>query len=812
VAEDTELHRMVALKEIKPEYAQRMESRGRFVLEAEVTGRLEHPGIVPVYGLGAHADGRPYYAMRFIRGDDLAAAVAQFHARAPVRFDSLEFRGLLGRFVAVCQTVAYAHSRGVLHRDLKPGNIRLGKFGETLVLDWGLAKVTDRPRVDGAVADEEEQLRPRGEGWAATEAGTVMGTPAFMSPEQARGGGDEVGLAADVYGLGASLYALLTNRAPFRGEVAEVLAQVQRGAWVPARQVNPAVPAALDAICRKAMAPRPEDRYASALELAKDVEAWLADEPVGAYREPAGARVRRWVRKHPRRVTAAVVLLLATVVGLTTGTVLLGQANRRAEAQRDLARKHLEAARKAVDDSFTTVSESTLLKSGQPGLQKLRKQLLESALRYYKEFVRQRGDDPELREELAQAYFRVGSISLETGDLPQAREAFHEARNLYRTLQQEHPDDPSFTNSLARTCRYLGIVQAVTGRGAEAASSFQQAIDLGEGLVRNHPRVAEYRKDLGWAYNNLANQQWEARKPRAALTYYEKAVGTWRDGGNSADVRNALAQGYSNLGLAQRLLGRPADARRSVEQAVAVQKKLADEDTKVLDYQIRLFNHYGNLGYVLATAGHSTRAFEAYRKAIDELGTRFVEKNPDVPEARYYLADACNGLGDLLVDTEQAEQGLKSFQEGLKHGEEIARRVGVFRQNVDHMAISHRGIGKALRKLGKPTEALASLKKAIEIEPKGGSNDPRVLYNRACTRALCSAVIGQAKRERTAREKAEERRYANEAVRTLQQYVGLGYCDALRLKSDPDFNAIRSRKDFRALVREAEQNAKGQGE
>jgi tRNA A-37 threonylcarbamoyl transferase component Bud32 len=164
VAEDTELHREVVLKEIKQEHAQHQEFRDRFVLEGEVTGRLEHPSIVPVYGLGMYPDGRPYYAMRFIRGENLAEAIAQSHARTPVRFDSLEFRGLLGRFVAVCQAVASAHSRGVLHRDLKPGNIMLGKFGETLVVDWGLTKVTDRPGVAGAVVDEEELLRPLGGG------------------------------------------------------------------------------------------------------------------------------------------------------------------------------------------------------------------------------------------------------------------------------------------------------------------------------------------------------------------------------------------------------------------------------------------------------------------------------------------------------------------------------------------------------------------------------------------------------------------------------------------------------------------------
>src|SRR5205823_2994627 len=178
VAHDEELHREVALKEIQEQHADNPDSRGRFLLEAEITGGLEHPGIVPVYGLGTYPDGRPYYAMRFIRGDSLQDAIGRFHevekpGRDPVQ-RALEFRQLLGRFVDVCNAIAYAHSRGVLHRDLKPGNIMLGRYGETLVVDWGLAKPIER-RETIAASGERPLMPSSASGSSFTQMGSAVG-------------------------------------------------------------------------------------------------------------------------------------------------------------------------------------------------------------------------------------------------------------------------------------------------------------------------------------------------------------------------------------------------------------------------------------------------------------------------------------------------------------------------------------------------------------------------------------------------------------------------------------------------------------
>ena len=195
---------------------------------------------MPVYGLGTYGGGRPYYAMRFIKGDSLKEAIEHFHADDALKNDpgrrSLELRKLLRRFLDVCNAIDYAHSRGVIHRDIKPANIIVGKHGETLVVDWGLAKAVGR--ADPSVG--EQTIAPSSSGSSETLPGSALGTPAYMSPEQARGDLDRLGPRSDVYSLGATLYCLLTGKPPFEGDdVGEILRKVQRGDFVAAAAARP---------------------------------------------------------------------------------------------------------------------------------------------------------------------------------------------------------------------------------------------------------------------------------------------------------------------------------------------------------------------------------------------------------------------------------------------------------------------------------------------------------------------------------------------------------------------------------------------
>jgi WD40 repeat protein/serine/threonine protein kinase len=347
-ARDGAIGRCVALKDLHPAKARQRTLRSRFLREAQITGQLQHPGIVPVYDVVTRpAPDAPggvefFYTMRFIEGRTLSEAARDYHRKRAVgAAGALDLIGLLNAFISACNTLAYANARGVVHRDLKGANVVLGDFGEVVVVDWGFAKVLrgwDGPSLAAKVEDEPGpvslQASP-GEGDTPSLPGDVMGTPAYMAPEQAAGRPDCVDHRADVYGLGAILYEILTGQPPYPGDdAAEVLRRVRTETLRSPSQVRPGIPWPLEAVCLKAMARDPAGRYDSAVELAREVQHWLADEPVQAYPEPLLAWLGRWARRHKPAVAGAVALLLTAVAAGVIGVVLLEKEQARVAAVR----------------------------------------------------------------------------------------------------------------------------------------------------------------------------------------------------------------------------------------------------------------------------------------------------------------------------------------------------------------------------------------------------------------------------------------------------------------------------------------------
>ena len=327
----------------------------RFLREAKITGQLEHPNIVPVYEIGKHADGSIYYTMRFVRGLTLADRLRDIRKDETLdKQEKLAARiRLLDSFIDVCQAIAYAHSKGVIHRDLKPENIMLGEYGESQVLDWGLARV--KGQEDKALRDIQKGTLAlsksliQSDSQALTMDGSIVGTPAYMPPEQARGELENVDEQSDVYALGAVLYQILTGHPPYEGPMAALIVQQVLSnppLRVSAREKN--VPPELEALVEKAMAREKKDRISSALELASEVKAFRDGRTLGSYQYSAGEMVTRFMRQH------------RTAVGLTVLGVLLLTAATIFFVQRMTEQRNLAMQAKTEADYKTLVSENAL--------------------------------------------------------------------------------------------------------------------------------------------------------------------------------------------------------------------------------------------------------------------------------------------------------------------------------------------------------------------------------------------------------------------------------------------------------------------
>jgi serine/threonine-protein kinase len=798
VALDRELNREVALKRIQEHYADDMQRRARFLVEAEINGGLEHPGIVPVYGLGSYAAGRPFYAMRFIKGDNLKAAVKRFHEAPELETNegrrALERRRLLARFLDVCNAVSYAHSRGVLHRDLKPGNIMLGKFGETLLVDWGLAKSVSRGELP--IDPAERTLAPEsGSDVQPTEFGARLGTPAFMSPEQAAGRLDQLGPASDVYSLGATLYFVLTGKVPFEDpDLPELLRKVEHGEFPPPRLVNARVDPALNAICLKAMSRSSGDRYRSVRALADELEHWLADEPVVAYDEPLAGRLARWGRHHKSILVGVGALLLTTVVGLSIGTILLGRANARTERQRQIAYSNAYMARRAVDEFFTQVSETKLLDV--PGLQGLRKDLLTSASRYYEKFLEDARNDPATRAEAAQAAYRVGFVALRNGNTEAARGPLEQAVKLYEALVRDHPDVQGYSYRLAMTLNDLGRQQYYLGKGDVALGQFRRAVQIREDLVARYPLIAEYRKELAIGYNNLATllyyvEGWLDESSRLFERARMLYAGLIRDFPSEADYRYRTAIVEFGLGNVEAELGRIALSRQAHDRSVQTMEAVVDEHPSKLDYQVRLADALVSLAWHVAREENSkSETLVIVARAIDRLEP-LVRKDPEFLDFQQQTCNLLNLKGRIESETGQVKSAVATLEQARRLGEHLYREHPDDSRYRRLLAESYLFLGRAQRSAGEEEQAAKAFALALELFKPLAEETTESLFRTACTFAVCS--------ELAIADESERERYADRALDALQKAVARGFRNADYLECEPDLSSIRSRPEFQDL-------------
>jgi serine/threonine-protein kinase len=743
VARDRQIGREVALKEIHAEHARHPGHRSRFLREAEITGRLEHPGVVPVYGLGQYADGRPFYAMRFIKGNSLKDAIRAFHGTEPqlgeaaVHMESpgggpagrkLAFRALLGRFVDVCNAVAYAHSRGVLHRDLKPGNIMLGKYGETLVVDWGLARALDAP------ADDTTKAGPAMDDAAAadlTRAGSVLGTPAYMSPEQAGGRLQELGPASDVYSLGATLYTLLTGQPPFASsDTGSILQKVQKGDFSRPRQVRREVPAALEAVCLKAMALRPADRYPSPRKLADDIEHWLADEPVTAWREPLPVRSRRWMKRHRVLVMASVTALVVGAVSLGAATVLLSAKNEElrlanqgeAEAYQQ-AQANFEMANKAVEDYLSKIADDDRLK--ERDLAELRKELGASAATFYQKFIAARKDDPKLEFMLGRAYYNLGYLHSDLSESSPAIEKLLEAQAIFQRLADADSANPEYPYYLGLAG--LGLEEVYRhdqNRLDEAETEWRKATPLFEQLAREHPTVQKYRSQESECVRRRALLLADRGHKDQAEPFSRRAVVLQRqivqDFPELAE-KNRLCRNLGSMGIQLYSMNQQKDARKCLDEAIAISKEVVNAAPRTPRYRVTMAWLYFQLFWNLQNLGDLKGADQAIGKAV-EVRRQLVADFPGVPSHQGDLVSDLPYLVERLTNTGKSNEAVPVGQEGVRLAEKLVAdfpREPTFRK---HLASICYALARALHREGEVVEGEKVRRRTIELY-KGLTSD-----------------------------------------------------------------------------------------
>ena len=656
LARDTVVGRDVALKTLRPDRITGPDVRARFLREARVTGQLEHPGIVPLYDLVGDEDDA-FYVMRFVAGRTLAEAAADYHRRrAEGKAGPLDLAALLDAFVAVCRAVAFAHSKGVLHRDLKGQNVVLGAFGEVFLLDWGLGKSAGTgpdtpppPEADGA--------------FDSTADGVVVGTPAYMAPEVATGG--PASPASDLYALGAMLYAVLSGHAPYAGSsVKEVLGRVVSSDPPPVAAANPDAPPALVAVCRKAMARRAAERYASAGELADEVRRFLADEPPGAYREPLLARIGRWARRHRPAVASAAAVLVAATVASGVGAVLVAREEQKTADQRDAAARERDRAEANLRLAWDLAAAlGRVAEAGEDGVARVgdreRADLLSRAVEATGPMLDANPDDPAVRERTARILRAAGHLGQYLNDTGPADRAYQKSVAVRRGLADQFPDDPDRKLKLVMVLRDQAGLLRRLGRLDEAAAAADEAVGLAGRVRAADPKGWEPRFQLALAESIRYNVEFDRGR-------YDDAARTADRVGDLLDdltrgpqpkahpyapmlAANARACGAAARREAGRAAGGawdPAPAVRLHDEAVDRLRAITADDAR-RDFVFHLYAALAERGETLrAVPGREADAGRDLDEAISGLD-RLAREQPDAPHYQEALAVALTSRGRL---------------------------------------------------------------------------------------------------------------------------------------------------------------------
>jgi serine/threonine protein kinase/tetratricopeptide (TPR) repeat protein len=789
-AEQESLNRRVALKVLP--FAATMDPKQlqRFHNEAKAAASLYHEHIVQVHGVGCER-GVHFFAMRFIDGHTLADVIAVNQTRrrhrgadrapdasigapacdatggdtAAIALLSTEptdprrcefFRRCAELIADAADALEHAHSLGIVHRDIKPGNLMVDRLGKVWVTDFGLARF--------------------GPDAGLTMTGDLLGTLRYMAPEQALAKHGLVDHRADVYGLGATLYELLTGQPAVGGEdKQEILKRIAFEEPVALRKLARSIPVELETITLKCLAKEPTERYATAGELAADLRRFVGDRPVQAKPPSLPRRLARLARRHSGAVAAAAVAAGVAFIALAASTVVVIRQRDQVESALGQAKTNLataeaerERARQVVEDMYTQVAEKWL--AHQPRLQPLQREFLEKALRHYQEIAG--GSNRRDRLDLGRCYFRVGQIQTNFGDNAKAMQAYRQAAAVLEPSTAEQPGDPKTWDQLASAWCGLGLVLVRTGdnRGAEVAC--RRAIAARERLITEGVTTADNRASLAVCYGTLGHALERTAGPAAAEPAYRSAIRIEEElvGQTPANagrqmalaasfqdlaaalyaaqkfqrVRETLEQGIRHAELAVK--GAPAEAdyraklallrmslgvvycktnqlpaaEQSLGAARDLQSRLADEYPDFPRYREDLAGTYNVLGNVYDESGRPKEAEAAYRESI-RIKDRLAADNPAVPYYRLDLVQSLNNLTSLLIKPVRLAEAERTNAEARRQADRLVKDFPGVADHQKCLARAHQRRADIDLAAGRPADAAAEWEQAL-----AASDDPDI--------------------------------------------------------------------------------------
>ena len=812
MVEQTEpVRRKVAIKLIRPG----MDSRqvlARFEAERQALALMDHPNIARVLDAGATDSGRPFFVMELVKGTPLTR-YCDDHKLTP--------RERLALYGQVCAAVQHAHQKGVIHRDLKPSNVLVAPYDGVpvpKVIDFGVAKAAGQPLTEKTLF---------------TGLGAVVGTPEYMSPEQAELNNQDIDTRSDVYALGVLLYELLTGTTPLtrkrlkesallevlrlvreeepprpstRLSATDELPTVAANRGTEPRRLSGLVRGELDWIVMKALEKDRTRRYATANGLGEDVRRYLADEPVQAGPPSAAYRIRKFARRNRVWVGAATMVAAVLVIATAVSAALAVRATlaeRRTLAERDRAEANFRMARDAVDRYFTQVGQSADLKSR--GMEQLRRRLLENAREFYGRFVFQHAGAAEVRHDLGLAHQRLAEINRVLGDYPAAEAAATRAVAILAELANATMDTARYRRDLAASHLVLGLVYSDTARWDRAQEAYDRALAIQEAQAVVHPESAEDQYTLARIYGAAGYNSGRLDQPELAMSRCQQALAAL---GKVAPRGQAAAEHQSLLARTQFYLGQLCISQGWYDQAETALKEAVRVHTALVrgqpaappeDWQA-LGRSLAVLGNTYTRTSRADKAEEPQQQAL-EIFQRLAREHDQVPEYAYDLGRCHYELGLTADRAGQLGAALARYDKAI----EIMKNV----LNQGYAA-AHPGLRNARTErattLAREGSYIQAAEEAEALAREEG--DSIHVYNVACIYSNASAAAGRDSKLSPAERARLETRYADQAMTSLRRAIAQGYGRPDAIKKDADLDPLRTRDDFRKLIAELEAQRK----